>query len=125
LWEVVLYLSHQQPTSKELTVIKFNKFNVTNGTDKAKVHYSLDNRCDGRACVTIYAKDYDRALGHIFFEEYINNTDTMTDYFDKGRVVLFADHPLYAAARTRAEDVAAEQKAKYEARRASWALAAA
>jgi hypothetical protein len=118
-------LSHQQPTSKELTVIKFNKFNVTNGTDKAKVHYSLDNRCDGRACVTIYAKDYDRALGRVFDGEYTNNTDTMTDYFDKGRVVLFADHPLYAAARARAEDVAAEQKAKYEARRASWALAAA
>jgi hypothetical protein len=114
-------LSHQQQTSKELTVIKFNKFNVTNGTDKAKVRYSLDNRCDGRACVTIYAKDYDSTLGHIFFEEYINNTDTMTDYFDKGRVVLFADHPLYAAARARAEAVAAEQEAKYEARRASWA----
>jgi hypothetical protein len=125
LWELVLYLSHQQPTSKELTVIKFNKFNVTNGTEKAKVHYSLDNRNDGRACVTIYAKDYDRALGRVFDGEYTNNTDTMTDYFDKGRVVLFADHPLYAAARARAEDVAAEQKAKYEARRASWALAAA
>jgi hypothetical protein len=125
LWELVLYLSHKQPTSKELTVIKFNKFNVTNGTDKAKVHYSLDNRGDGRACVTIFAKDYGHALGHIFFEEYINNTDSMTDYFEKGRVVLFADHPLYAVARARAEDVAAEQKAKYEARRASWNLAAA
>lgn len=106
-------------------MIKFNKFNVTNGTDKAKVHYSLDNRFDGRACVTIYAKDYDRSMGRIFDGEYTNNTDTMTDYFDKGRVVLFADHALYAAARARAEDVVAEQKAKYEARRASWNLAAA
>ena len=31
----------------------------------------------------------------------------MTDYFDKGRVVLFEDHPLYATARQRAE---AEQR---------------
>lgn len=84
-------------------MIKFNKFNVTNGKDKARVHYSLDNRTDGRQCVTIYSKDYDRALGRVFSgDEYINNTDTMTDYFDKGRVVLFADHPLYADARARA-----------------------
>ena len=76
---------------------------MTNGTDKARVHYSLDNRTDGRACVTIYAKDYDRALGHVFAgDEYKNDTDSMTDYFEKGRVVLFADHPLYAAARARA-----------------------
>lgn len=85
-------------------MIKFNKFNVTNGTDKARVHYCLDNRTDRRECVTIYAKDYDRSLGRVFAdsEDYQNNTDTQTDYFDKGRVVLFADHPLYAAARARA-----------------------
>jgi hypothetical protein len=45
-------------------------------------------------------------------------------YDTSAPLVLFADHPLYAAARARAEDVAAEQKAKYEARRASWNLAA-
>lgn len=85
-------------------MIKFNKFNVTNGTDKARVHYFLDNRTDRRECVTIYAKDYDRSLGRVFADcdDYQNNTDTQTDYFDKGRVVLFADHPLYAAARARA-----------------------
>jgi hypothetical protein len=27
----------------------------------------------------------------------------MTDYFDKGRVVLFEDHKMYSAARARAE----------------------
>lgn len=82
-------------------MIKFNKFNVTNGTDKARVHYCLDNRSDGRDCVTIYDKDYGQALGRIFDDEYTNNTDTMTDYFDKGRVVLFADNPLYATARAK------------------------
>lgn len=82
--------------------IKFNKFNVTNGTDKARVHYYLDNRTDKRECVTIYAKDYGHALGRIFDEGYTNDTDISTDYFDKGRVVLFADHPLYLKARGRA-----------------------
>ncbi len=85
-----------------MTEIKFNKFNVTNGTDKARVHYCLDNRTDKRNCVTIYAKDYDRALGRIFADGYTNDTDTSTDYFEKGRVVLFADHPLYLKARARA-----------------------
>jgi hypothetical protein len=98
-------------------MIKFNKFNVTNGTDKAKISYSLDNRTDGRNCVTLYAKDYDRALGHIFFEEYINNSDSMTDYFEKGRVVLFDDHPLYAAARAQAEAVQKAWNIKMEAKR--------
>jgi hypothetical protein len=85
-------------------MIKFNKFNVTNGTDKARVHYSLDNRTDRRECVTIYSKDYGHQLGRVFCGDdgYKNDTDSMTDYFDKGRVVLFADHPLYAAARARA-----------------------
>jgi cell fate regulator YaaT (PSP1 superfamily) len=85
-------------------MIKFNKHNVTDTETKtkARVLYSLDNRVDGRKCVTIYAKDYDRSLGKIF-NEYENDTDTMTDYFDEGRVILFEDHPLYKQARERAE----------------------
>lgn len=49
-------------------MIKFNKHNVTDTETKikARVLYSLDNRIDGRKCVTIYAKDYDRSLGKIF-----------------------------------------------------------
>lgn len=82
---------------------KFNKFHVSNGTTKARVWYSLDNRTDGRKCVTLYAKDYDRKLGDIFADNYKNDTDSQSDYFDKGRVALFEDHPEYAAARARAE----------------------
>lgn len=82
---------------------KFNKHHVTNGTVKARVWYSLDNRVDGRRCVTLYAKDYTDTLRTIFSDNYKNDTDLQTDYFDKGRVVLFEDHPLYAAARIRAE----------------------
>ena len=98
-------------------MIKFNKFNVTNGTDKAKISYSLDNRADGRNCVTLYAKDYNRSLGRIFDDEYTNNSDSMTDYFEKGRVVLFDDHPLYAAARAQAEAVQKAWNIKMEAKR--------
>lgn len=104
-----------------MTSIKFNKHHVTNGTEKSRCRYSLDNRADGRKCVTIYAKDYDRALGRIFANgEYENDTDSMTDYFDQGRVVLFENHPLYAVARVRAEKeetIRRERLAAYDAER--------
>ncbi len=82
--------------------IKFNRYHVTNGTTKARVHYALDNRTDGRKCVTIYAKDYTGEMGKIF-ADYINNTDSMADYFEKGKTVLFETNPLYAQARARVE----------------------
>jgi len=89
----------------EVQDIKFNKYNVTNKKTKAKarIWYSLDNRTDGRKCVTLYAKDYGHALRDVIPESYENRTDTMTDYFDKGRAVLFEDHPFYAVARLAAE----------------------
>lgn len=79
-------------------MIKFNKYHVTNGQIKSRVSYSIGNRIDGKVCVTLYAKDYDRSLGKIFNAEYKNDTDSMTDYFDQGNVVLFAEHPLYEKA---------------------------
>jgi hypothetical protein len=103
--------------------MKFNKFFVTDGTNKARVSYHLDNRGDGRQCVTLYAKDYGSALGRMFPEQYKNGTDIMTDYFEKGRVVLFEDYPFYAHARQRAMINDADMKIKAEHRRAKWAQA--
>lgn len=103
-------------------MIKFNKHNVTETETKAKarVWYSLDNRVDGRACVTIYHKDYSDALYDVMGGEgYVNDTDSMTDYFEKGRVTLFADHPLYTAARKRAEANKAADDARYAKRLAA------
>jgi hypothetical protein len=96
--------------------IKFNMHHVTNGTVKARCHYSLDNRVDGRKCVTIYAKDYGHALGVVLTDVYHNDTDSQTDYFDQGRAVLFEDHPFYAAARARAEAINADREAKRASR---------
>lgn len=84
-------------------MLKFNKHHVTDGQTKARCWYSLDNRVDGRKCVTLYAKDYGHALGRLLADAYQNNTDSQTDYFDQGRAVLFEDHPLYPVARARAE----------------------
>ncbi len=85
------------------TTVKFNKFNVTNGTDKARVFYSLDGHVSGRKVVTLYAKGYAQGLGKMFAGEVKNASDSTTDYFEKDTVRLFEDHPLYGVARARVE----------------------
>ena len=88
--------------------MKFKKYYISNGQTKhnevkARVSYNLDNRIDGRKCVTIYAKDYGHTLGYLFQDDYKNDTDMQSDYFDKGRVTLFEDHPHYREARQAVE----------------------
>jgi hypothetical protein len=107
-------------------MIKFNQFNVVNSANgaKAKVHYSFQSY--GGDHVTIYDKDYGRDLAKVFADveaEYRNDTDTMTDYFDKGSVVLKPDHPLYAAALERCKLNEKKWEAKAAARKAKWAAA--
>lgn len=107
-------------------MIKFNQFNVQDTVSgiKSKVWYSINNRVDGRNCVTLYAKDYDRrGLGTIFADigGYKNDTDTMTDYFDKGSVTIYEDSPLYAQALIRAKLNNAKYDAKVAARDAKYA----
>lgn len=86
-----------------MSEIKFRKHYVTNGIDKARVRYSMDNRVDSRKCVTIYDKDYGRALGKVLSDNYKNDTDSMTDYFDNGQVTLFENSKYYQEARKVAE----------------------
>jgi hypothetical protein len=89
--------------SKKATV-KFMKHYIQNTTTgkKCRVWYSLDNRADKRKCVTIYAKGYLDEMAGIL-DNFENDTDTMTDYFDKDRAVIFEGDAHYAAARARAE----------------------
>lgn len=85
--------------------IRFMKHYVTNGTHKARVHYSAFRMTTtGQDCVTLYAKNYadGRLLSQIFDDGYENNTDMCTDYFEKGRVRIFPDSPLYSSAYARA-----------------------
>lgn len=91
-------------------MVKFNKYNVQANGLKVRVWYSLDNRGDNRKCVKLYAKDYGYALGKIFPNEHENNSDVRSDYFEKSSVILFEDHPQYAAARAKVEALAAEPK---------------
>ena len=90
-------------------VIKFKKYYVTDGKIKARIHYSAFQMITtGQDCVTLYAKSHadGQALAKILSEGYENNTDTQTDYFEKGRVRILADSPLYAAALSRCKQTA-------------------
>lgn len=81
-------------------MIKLMKHYVTDGVRKARVHYSHAVLTNGKEAVTLYAKDYEsgRMLGEMFSESYENNTDIMTDYFEKGRVRIYKDNPLFSKA---------------------------
>lgn len=99
-------------------MIKFNQHHILNTETgvKARVSYHVGTRTDGRAAVTIYAKDYGHDLAKALpAAEYQNNTDSMTDYFEHGRVVLFADNPLYPAALATAQAVDAKREARWAA----------
>jgi hypothetical protein len=80
--------------------ITFNKHNVTNGTKKARVFYSINGRTDGRNCVTIY--DLTANLKTIFADA-VNSTEVNTDYFETSKITLFETSPFYAAALERAK----------------------
>jgi hypothetical protein len=99
-------LNGKQTTgANAMTTIKFNKYNVTNGTEKARVSYSaFKMTTTGQNCVTLYAKSYEdgNKLGNILSDVYENETEIMSDYFEKGRARIIEGHPLYAEAYARA-----------------------
>lgn len=84
------------------STIRFMKHYVTDGVTKARVHYSAGRIIgDNRQAVTLYAKDYGLSLASIFGTKVQDDTDIMTDYFDKGRVRFFEGDEHYAAALAR------------------------
>ena len=84
-------------------MIKFMKHYVTDGSIKARVHYSSHALANGTKCVTLYAKRFDdgRALASIVSDGHENNTDMCSDYFDKGLVRILEGSPFYSAALAR------------------------
>ena len=110
--------------------IRFLAHCVKKGSLKVRCRYSMGEvwSIDSQGkritveAVTIYAKDYEHDMAEIFSGFlYENNTDTMTDYFEKGRVCLKKGHPLYQSALKRAginSAKSAERRERREAKRA-------
>lgn len=57
--------------------------------------YSHGRLIDGRDCVTVYARSYDSFPKE--FGAIKNDTDMLTDYFEKDRVRFFAGTAEFAA----------------------------
>lgn len=90
-----------------------------------KAHFSFGNYTTqsgiNPASVTIYARDYDGFSAEVAAAFPVeNNTDTQTDYFEKDRIRVSPEHPLYAAvvAAYDAQQVKRGQPAGLEARSA-------
>ena len=97
--------------------VRFMAYYVTDGQHKAKVHYSHGKLCnDSRDCVTLYAQGYGSELSPIFGRSSENDTDTQVDYFDKDKVRIFDDSPLFPAALARCQENSAKREARYAKR---------
>ena len=92
-------------------MIKLMKHYATDGINKARCQYSrgliypggFHLGGEGKDCVTVYAKDLDQSLSKVFGDEAAPIIDGMTDYFEKGKVRIFPDNPLWAEACERAK----------------------
>ncbi len=95
--------SQPVPISQE---IRFMKHYVTDGTLKARIHYSASAIISGQKCVTLYAKSHDDGpkLAAIFPGTYKNDTDMMTDYFETGLARILEGDALYPAALSRCHE---------------------
>lgn len=77
--------------------ITFNKKSVNDGTFKARVFYSKGGRIDKSNTITIYAMDPCNDLDKIF-PETVNNSNSLEDYFEKGRVNIPESSKYYSEA---------------------------
>lgn len=100
----------KQREGKSMSNIKFNLHNVQDVTtgEKVRVHYSHNALTNGKTAVTLYAKDYSSSLAGIF-QNVENDSDIMTDYFEKDRVRIYSDSPLYPYAVAICERLAARK----------------
>lgn len=75
---------------------------------KARVWYCLNKDPSGKERVSIYAKDYSDGsrLQQVIPDCYRNDTDSATDYFEKGSCELSSDHPLFEKAKAMVAEVA-------------------
>ena len=97
--------------------VRFLQYSVTNGVDKVKVWYSASHNNNEIVHITVYADSYSGNLTKIF-PNVINNTDSMTDYFEHDRVVIKKDSVHWKACKAAYDKVQAANKKRAEKRMA-------
>lgn len=109
-----------------MTPMKFTSRAITQGGNKARVYYLLDNQTSN---ITIYAREY-RGFSNIDLSghenlNYFDDSDSMTDYFSKPHLAIHPDNKLYAAvlaAHTRQEEISTTKYNKRAKKRADLKL---
>ena len=67
-----------------------------NGGKLQRAWYSVGNNRDRSNTITIYKGDYERFSSEVHESFKVeNNTEIMTDYFEKDRIRVLEDHELY------------------------------
>lgn len=92
-------------------MIKFRQYTVVDLKTgvKARVHYSINGRVDGRNAVKIYDKDCGKNLCSIM--QCRNDSDSRDDYFEKSYATIFENNPFYVDALLAAKK---QKNAKYK-----------
>ena len=101
--------------------VKFGPHLVRRGPNRARISYSTGSiylkggggKVDPRKVVTLYAKDYSGSLGKVFPDLYANETDLLSDSFDKGEVHIFEESPYYSAALRAALDAKSKSEERW------------
>jgi len=79
-----------------MKTLQFNKYFVTDGTYKARVHYSPHiMRSNNKKCITLYEKGYEEDFTKVF-DTFEDDTDITTDYFDTRKVRITEDMPEFS-----------------------------
>jgi hypothetical protein len=76
--------------------MKFQTHGIKTSQGLEKAWYMLSTLTNGRACITVCAdgyKSFSKEVRDAFIVE--NNTEIMTDYFEKDSFRVFPDHPLF------------------------------
>jgi hypothetical protein len=76
--------------------MKFQVHGIKTSRGLEKARYMISDLADGRKCITICADGYTGFSGEVrdaFAVE--NDSDIMTDYFEKDSFRVFPEHPLF------------------------------
>jgi hypothetical protein len=77
--------------------MKFQTHGIKTGAGLEKAWYMISHLTNGRTCITVCAdgyKSFSKEVRDAFMVE--NNSDIMTDYFEKDSFRVFPEHPLFA-----------------------------
>ena len=76
--------------------MKFQAHGIKTGQGLEKARYMLSTLTNSRRCITVCADGYKRFSKEVWDAFRVeNNSDIMTDYFEKDSFRVFPEHPLF------------------------------